>query len=138
MRHNIDSAVKIQASITQKFYLAVGSPHIGAAIDTKDLGDILIQYNAGTHVTSATVDIKIQESDDGSTFTDVVGAVFSQVTTANHETTYLASIRPTTTKRYIRAHATVATADANLGVFVLGNALQPPASQGFASSFTIT
>lgn len=52
--------------------------------------------------TTPTLDLKIQESDDNSTFTDITGATFTQLTAVGREEIQFKSI-----KRYIRAVATI-------------------------------
>lgn len=88
----------------------------GAAVDVSGV-DAIISLNAGTCGTGGTVDVKAQESEDGTTWTDWSGGSFTQVTEANdnavHEKEY------TGTKRYIRAVATVATASCAFGVNVI-------------------
>jgi len=137
MRRNVDENILMFATLAQKFYVVAGSPYSGATFDTRDVEDILVQYNAGTHVAGGTVDITIEESDDGSTWSAVSGAAFTHVTTSSDETTYLASIRPGAVKRYIRAKAVVATADCNLGVFFVAKGRVLPVTQSFSSAFTI-
>lgn len=137
MRRNVDESTLIFASLTQKYYTAAGSPYSGTSFDTLDYDDILVAYHAGTHVATGTVDITIEESDDGSSWSTLSGAVFTQVTDSTHQTTYLASIRAGSTKRYIRARAAVATADCNLGVFFIAQGRVLPVSQSFSSAFTI-
>lgn len=138
MRRNLDESVKFAASIQQKYLTAAGSPYAGTSFDTVDYDDILVVYSSGTHVTNGTCDVHIEESDDNSSFTDITGAVFTQVTDATDEATYIASIRACSTKRYIRAYVVVATADVNAGVYFVGNARQPAVTQDFTSAFTIS
>lgn len=52
--------------------------------------------------TTPTLDVKIQESDDDSTYTDISGATFTQATAAITE-----EIHFRTSKRYVRAVATI-------------------------------
>jgi hypothetical protein len=54
--------------------------------------------------TTPTLDVKLQESDDDLTFTDISGATFTQVTAANQRET----INFRRSKRYVRAVATLA------------------------------
>jgi len=65
---------------------------------------IILDSAAGSG-TSPTLDVKIQNSADGTTYTDVAGAAFAQVTT----TASLQSIRLDTrsVKKYIRAVGTI-------------------------------
>lgn len=60
--------------------------------------------NVGTvSGTSPTLDVKMQESDDNSVFTDIAGATFAQKTAQGAE-----EIHFKTNKRYVRAAATIA------------------------------
>jgi uncharacterized phiE125 gp8 family phage protein len=79
---------------------------VGAAVDV--LGyDPLVVLSAGTF-TTGTADVKIQESDDGTTWTDWTGGAFAQVKNTNDEQPY--EIAYTGSKRYIRAVAKVLVA----------------------------
>jgi uncharacterized phiE125 gp8 family phage protein len=62
----------------------------------------------------ATLDVKIQESDDGTTYTDWTGGAFTQVTTANDTATQ--QIEYTGTKQYINVLYTITGAQANFAV----------------------
>lgn len=60
--------------------------------------------NVGTASgTNPTCDVKMQESTDNTTFTDISGATFTQATAANTREV----IRFLTTKRYVRAAFTI-------------------------------
>lgn len=84
--------------------------------------NILLQTGAATGTTGATLDVKIQESDDNSTFTDAIA--FSQLSgtgIANVNSFYGKYLR---SKRYIRAVATIAGGSSPsipLSVTVLGS-----------------
>lgn len=52
--------------------------------------------------TTPTLDVKVQESDDNSSFSDISGATFAQKTAAGEETIYFRSV-----KRYVRLVATI-------------------------------
>lgn len=52
--------------------------------------------------TTPTLDVKLQESDDNATFTDITGATFAQRAAAGNETIHFR-----TRKRYVRAVATI-------------------------------
>ena len=78
-------------------------------VDIRDyVGDIVVTLSssAGGGITP-TLDVKLQESDDNSTFTDITGAAFAQVTDAADSTESIV-IDADATKRYIRAVDTVA------------------------------
>ncbi|TXH55825.1 MAG: hypothetical protein E6Q97_07990 [Desulfurellales bacterium] len=61
-----------------------------------------ILTNGTTSGTSPTLDVKLQDSDDNSTFADITGATFAQKTAAGNE-----EIQFRTNKRYVRAVATI-------------------------------
>ena len=92
---------------------------LGAAVDV--LGkQAIVNLSAGTVGASGTVDAKIQESDDSSTWTDVTAGAYTQVTAANDnavsEKTYTGS------KQYIRVVAKVLVAACEFGADVIVNA----------------
>lgn len=79
----------------------------GVSVDLADnVGNVvtafLISGNAGG--TNPTMDAKIRESTDGTTYTDVTGGAFTQVTT--HSNVQALAIKPT--KRYLSVTGTVA------------------------------
>jgi uncharacterized phiE125 gp8 family phage protein len=89
---------------------------VGTGVDV--LGyTALVELVSGENGTSGTVDVKIQESDDNTTFTDWTGGAFTQVTTANDNVTQ--EKQYTGAKRYIRVVCTVGTATCDFGVDVL-------------------
>lgn len=61
-----------------------------------------ILTNGTTSGTTPTLDVKLQDSDDNTTFTDITGATFAQKTAAGNE-----EIHFRTNKRYVRAVATI-------------------------------
>jgi hypothetical protein len=67
--------------------------------------------------TSPTLDLKLQESADNSTWADITGAAFAQQNAAGTNT-----LQVRTTKRYVRAVATVGGTSPNFafGVYLLG------------------
>jgi uncharacterized phiE125 gp8 family phage protein len=77
----------------------------------------IVSFAAGTNGATGTVDVKIQESDDGITGTDWTGGAFTQVTTANDNATYEKAY--TGTKRYIRTVAKVLLAACEFGTSVI-------------------
>lgn len=91
----------------------------GSAIEV--LGyTVLVILESGTNGTNGTVDVKLQDSDNGSTWSDVSSGSFTQVTTANDNATQEKAY--TGAKRYLRAVATVGTATCDFGVTVIKNA----------------
>lgn len=92
---------------------------LGTSVDV--LGKRAIVYLvSGTNGTSGTVDVKIQESDDNSVWTDVTSGAFTQVTTANDNATYEKEY--TGSKQYIRVVSTVAVAACEFGVDIVTDA----------------
>ena len=92
---------------------------IGSAVEV--LGKTaVVNLNAGTVGAGGTVDAKIQESDDGTTWTDVTAGAFTQVTAANDNA--IQEKAYTGTKRYIRVVAKVLVAACEFGVDVIVNA----------------
>jgi len=77
----------------------------------------LVTLNSGPNGAGGTVDCKIQESDDDSTYTDWSGGAFTQVTTDNDNE--IQEIAYTGTKRYIRTVATVAVATCDFGTTII-------------------
>jgi len=78
----------------------------GSSVDTKGKGrKVLLLLSAGSFGVGATLDAKLQESDDGTTWTDVPGGTFTQKTTAGAWV-----LQVTLTKRYIRGVKVVGTA----------------------------
>ena len=87
----------------------VTSTSNGSGVDIRDyvgLAMVILDAGAATAGTSPTLDVKLQESSDDSTYSDISGATFTQVTdsAASHQTLRL-DLKPL--KRYIRVVATV-------------------------------
>jgi len=89
---------------------------VGTAIEV--LGyNVLVSLVAGTNGAGGTVDVKLQDSDDNVTFTDVSSGAFTQVTEANDNTTYEKAY--TGGRRYLRVVCTVGTATCSFGVDII-------------------
>jgi len=67
-----------------------------------------------TGAITGTMDAKLQDSADNSSFADVTGATASQVTTANQIRSISVDVR--NVRRYVRAVSVVATTSCALGV----------------------
>lgn len=92
--------------------------HVGAAAEV--LGKTaVVNLNAGAVGTGGTVDAKIQESDDNTTWTDWSGGAFTQVTAANDNA--IQELAYTGVKRYIRTVAKVLVAACEFGADVVVN-----------------
>lgn len=66
---------------------------------------IILASDAASAGTNPTLDVKLQESSDNSTFTDISGATFTQVTDA--QALEKISINTNDVKRYLRAVGTI-------------------------------
>ena len=103
--------------------IAPGSHAIAAAFALVGTGvdvlgkDVLVFLESGANGTGATVDVKIQESDDNITYTDWTGGGFTQVTEANDNATQ--EIQYTGTKQWIRTVSTVAADACSFGTSVV-------------------
>lgn len=93
--------------------------HVGTGVDVLGYSSV-VSFQAGTNGTGGTVDVKIQESDDNTTWTDWTGGAFTQVTTANDNATYEKAY--TGTKQYIRTVAKVLVAACEFGTTIIRNA----------------
>lgn len=88
----------------------------GSSVDISG-NDAMVVFESGTNGTGGTVDIKVQDSSNGTTWADVASGSFTQVTTANDNTSY--EILYTGRKQYLRAVATVGVATCDFGVTVV-------------------
>lgn len=77
----------------------------------------LVLLESGVNEAGGTINVKLQESDDNISYTDVVAGAFAQVTGTNDNATY--ELAYTGNKQYIRAVATVAVAPCEFGVSVI-------------------
>jgi uncharacterized phiE125 gp8 family phage protein len=111
---NVDSSQSI--ALGSKAIADNYTTHVGAAVEV--LGyQAVVNLISGTNGATGTVDVKIQESDDNSTWTDWTGGAFTQITTANDNATYEKEY--TGTKRYIRTVAKVLLAACEFATEVL-------------------
>jgi len=98
---------------------ATGYYLLGAAVDV--LGKTaVVNLNAGTVGAGGTVDAKIQESDDGTTWTDVTSGAFTQVDATNDNAVQEKAYGGI--KQYIRVAAQVLVAACEFGADVIVNA----------------
>lgn len=93
--------------------------HLGTSIEV--LGkQTEVLLHCGTNAATGTNDTKIQESDNGTTWTDWATGAFTQVTTANDNTDF--KMVYTGSKRYIRTASKVLLASCEFGTSILTNA----------------
>lgn len=80
----------------------------GSSVDLNDYdgsAKIIVQIGAATAGSSPTMDVKIQDSADNSSFADVTGATVAQVTTV--ALTASIGLAPRTYRRYVKLYATI-------------------------------
>lgn len=111
---NIDTTVSIAPG--NKAIADNYTTHVGTAVEV--LGyTAVVNLVSGTNGATGTVDCKIQESDDNSTWTDWSGGAFTQVTESNDNA--IQEKAYTGTKRYIRTVAKVLLATCDFGAIVV-------------------
>lgn len=104
----------------------------GTGIDTMGYNDAMITLEVGTvSGTAPTLDGKIQESDTlGGTYTDITGAVFTQVTASNNtQKIRVGGLGVGGRKRFIRYVGTIGGTTPSFALAVnalLGNAFRKP------------
>ena len=81
----------------------------GASIDTEGWGQLLVTSHLEDDGTAGTMDVKLQESADNSTWADITGATITQLSGGTAVTGQTFSVRKDSRKRYIRAVATIGT-----------------------------
>ena len=80
----------------------------GTGVDTQGYNDAMVVLEVGTvSGTSPTLAVKMQESDDNSSFTDISGATFTTVTASNSSQVLRLAELNVSKKRYVRAVATI-------------------------------
>ena len=87
----------------------------GSGVNVQGVDEALIHLLLGTLVTASTIDVKVQHSDDNSTFIDITGAVFGQKTEAGGDSDkeFVGRIDLVAAKKFIRVVSVVAAAAAN-------------------------
>jgi len=121
----IDS-VSLAVDITTEQSIVLGSHDVaadysleGAKVDV--LGySVLVNLDAGTCGAGGKVDVKLQDSDNGTTWTDVTDGAFTQVTEANDNA--IQEKEYTGTRHYLRVVATVAVAACEFAVSMIKGA----------------
>lgn len=103
----------------------------GSAVDTKGYNSAAVILEVGTvSGTTPTLDVKLQEcATSGGTYTDVSGAVFTQVTATGNSQILRIEDLGVTRKRYLKAVGTIAgtTPSFAFGVeILLGRAFREP------------
>ena len=88
----------------------------GAGVNVQGVDEALIHLHLGVLITNSTVDVKVQHSDDDSTYVDITGAVFAQKleSAADSGKEFVGRINLVGAKKFIRTVSVVATAVANV------------------------
>ena len=82
--------------------------------------EVVVNFTVGTVGTNGTIDCKVQDSDDDSTYTDVTSGAFTQVVAANDNATF--EKQYTAGKAYVRVVCTVGVAASPFGVSMIRRA----------------
>lgn len=111
----------------------------GTGVDAKDYDECLVIFDAILAASNAEGNVHIEESDDDSTYTDITGAVFTEITPSNDVTSYVGRIDLRKHKRYIRAVLATDGANAFTGSvgFALINPKFGPAAQVNSTVFDV-
>lgn len=97
--------IKASFSFRPQALTATGN---GTGVDTQGYDDAMVVLETGAvSGTTPSMTVKIQESDDNSTFTDITGATFTAVTASNNSQVLRVTELNITRKRYLRAVATI-------------------------------
>lgn len=121
------TTVAVVQSLKSNSYSHTGGSagaYTGTSVATSQHHRVLMLVNVGTAASGSRFTIKLQDSDDDSTFTDVAGATTGLLneSSGDDDGFYYGSIVTSRLKKYVRAHLTVSTAAANVGVQLI---LQP-------------
>lgn len=87
--------------------------HNGVGVDTRGYRFATFLVNVGTIGSSATVDFKVQDSPDDSTYTDISGKSIEQITTSAQQAKVV--VKCDGQARYLRGVLTVGTASSDAG-----------------------
>jgi hypothetical protein len=101
MKYTADEFIKPNTTILPQSLSAALTN--GSGVDTQGFKEALVVFHAGTAAASAEADVHVEESSDDSTYVNITGAVFTQVTTANDNTIYVGRIKLEKRLRYLRA-----------------------------------
>lgn len=129
MKYTADEFVKYMPSILGAAVTDASTD--GTGVDCKGYDECLVIFDAILAAANAEGDVHIEESDDNSTFADITGAVFTQITPSNDAASMVGRIDLRTHKRYLRAVLATDGSNAFTGSvgFALINPKYGPASQ---------
>lgn len=121
-------------NILSKFSIRPGaytSTQTGTGVDTLGYNSAVALLEVGTvSGTTPTLDVKIQDSADNSSFADVTGLTLTQVTASNNsQVLRIEGLNTATRRRYLRAVGTIAGTSPNFAFnieILLGRAFRAP------------
>ena len=114
-----DNLTPAQSIVPDSHAIAAAYSLLGSSADVLGYTALVI-LDAGLNGAGGTVDVKLQDSDDNSTWADVASGAFTQVTEANDNAIYEKLY--TGVKQYLRVVCTVAGAACSFGVSILKSA----------------
>lgn len=110
----------------------------GTSVDCLGYAEALIVLDVGLATATGSLAVKVQDSDDNSTFTDITSATFATVTVANDHNQYVGNILLKNKGRYVRVVGVLSTDDVTYGVsMILSKAQTAPVTQTNTVAFTI-
>ena len=93
MQHNSATFMQVKESIFTTSR-ATGTTTNGLEVDTRGFQEALVILTASTVAATSTLDVKMQDSADGSTgWADVASATFVQVTPSNDEAIFVGRVK---------------------------------------------
>jgi len=101
MKYSADEFVKYIPSILGAAVTDASTD--GTGVDCRGYDECLVTFDAILAAANAEGDVHIEESDDDSTYTDIAGAVFTQITPSNDDDSLVGRIDLRKHKRYLRA-----------------------------------
>lgn len=116
MRFNANEHLKVLQDVEPDAYTAAA--YNGAGIDRRGYEFATFAVNIGTMGTSATIDFKVQDSADNSTFADISGATITQQTQAGTDASdsiVTVTVNLAGQARYVRGVLTVGAAACDVG-----------------------
>lgn len=112
----------------------------GASADCLGFDEALVTVYGAPSGSGTTSDFKVQDSADDSSFTDISGAVFTQITTAGGAKLYVGNVKCSKNRRYLRVVHTGAGGSAAgqaYATITLLEARRKPVSQANAAVFSV-
>ena len=109
--------ISAEQTIKPAAHAVVASYGLTGSTVTTTVYNAVVNLNSGTLTAGASVDVKLQESEDAASWSDWSGSAFTQVTTANDVA--IQEIEYTGGKPYLRAVATVAGSASDFSVTVI-------------------